>query len=200
MCFVDSIHVRLQGNDQHSRLRCRTPAYRWASGDCHRLLRRFVYALCFICTPLNRHLGQPADNAAHFVDWLSSLKSNDLSKVSYAIFGCGNHDWASTYQRIPTLCDDLIAKRGGERIIPRGLGDAGSGDFFETFEKWETSLWDALHKVCMFACADSKRCSIVSACSYTERRRQTEQSLAFRSRYWKRGRVVRASSASRMLL
>ncbi|EKM50262.1 uncharacterized protein PHACADRAFT_213993 [Phanerochaete carnosa HHB-10118-sp] len=88
--------------------------------------------------------GQPADNAAHFVEWLSNLKDRELLKASYAVFGSGNHDWALTYQRIPTLCDDLLSERGGKRIIPRGEGDAGSGEFFEAFEKWETALWEAL--------------------------------------------------------
>ena len=91
--------------------------------------------------------GQPADNAAHFVEWLSSLSGSELSKVSFAVFGCGNHDWVSTYQRIPTLCDDLFAKLGGKRLLARGAGDAGSAEFFETFDHWEAQLWTALAQV-----------------------------------------------------
>jgi cytochrome P450/NADPH-cytochrome P450 reductase len=35
--------------------------------------------------------GQPPDNAAHFVNWLSSLKGGTkLQGVRYAVFGCGN--------------------------------------------------------------------------------------------------------------
>ena len=91
--------------------------------------------------------GQPADNAAHFVEWLSSLSGSELEKVSFAVFGCGNHDWVSTYQRIPTLCDDLLSKRGAKRLLDRGAGDAGSGDFFETFDHWEINFWSILDKV-----------------------------------------------------
>jgi cytochrome P450 / NADPH-cytochrome P450 reductase len=35
--------------------------------------------------------GQPPDNAAHFVNWLSELKgATKLQGVRYAVFGCGN--------------------------------------------------------------------------------------------------------------
>jgi cytochrome P450/NADPH-cytochrome P450 reductase len=35
--------------------------------------------------------GQPPDNAAHFVNWLSGLKGEkELQGVKYAVFGCGN--------------------------------------------------------------------------------------------------------------
>lgn len=33
--------------------------------------------------------GQPPQNAAHFVNWIESLKNNELKDVSYAIWGCG---------------------------------------------------------------------------------------------------------------
>ncbi|KAF7316595.1 Fatty acid hydroxylase [Mycena chlorophos] len=50
--------------------------------------------------------GEPADNAAHFVNWLQHTTSAALANVRFAVFGCGNTDWANTYQRIPTLVDD----------------------------------------------------------------------------------------------
>ncbi|OBZ71165.1 hypothetical protein A0H81_08482 [Grifola frondosa] len=90
--------------------------------------------------------GQPADNAAHFVEWLSNLDGSELSGVKYAVFGCGNRDWVQTYQRIPTLCDDLLAQRGGTRLLARGEGDAAVGEFFEAFDNWEDSLWEHLRK------------------------------------------------------
>ncbi|KAI0085847.1 cytochrome P450 [Irpex rosettiformis] len=88
--------------------------------------------------------GQPADNAAHFVEWISSLSANELTGVSYAVFGCGNKDWVATYQRIPTLIDDVISKRGGMRFVARGEGDAGSGEFFDAFDTWVDGLWKTL--------------------------------------------------------
>lgn len=36
--------------------------------------------------------GQPPDNAAHFFEWLSALKENELEGVNYAVFGCGHRE------------------------------------------------------------------------------------------------------------
>ena len=70
-----------------------------------------------------------------------------MKGVRYAVFGCGNHDWVATYQRIPTLIDNLAAERGAERLVERGVGDAGGSDFFDSFDKWEAGLWKVLSEV-----------------------------------------------------
>ncbi|KAJ7075592.1 fatty acid hydroxylase [Mycena belliarum] len=85
--------------------------------------------------------GEPADNAARFVDWLRSIQGTELAGVRFAVFGCGNMDWTTTYQKIPTLCDELIEARGGQRLVPRGAGDAGSGELFQSFDEWEAKFW-----------------------------------------------------------
>jgi len=90
--------------------------------------------------------GQPADNAAHFVEWLSNLSGSELSNVKYGVFGCGNHDWVATYQRIPKLIDEALAQRGAIRLVEHGEGDAGAADFFDSFDAWETNLWPVLAK------------------------------------------------------
>ncbi|KAI0655429.1 bifunctional P-450/NADPH-P450 reductase [Cubamyces menziesii] len=91
--------------------------------------------------------GQPADNAAHWVEWMSNVQEPDAFKgIKYAVFGCGNRDWVKTYQRIPTLIDETVAAHGATRLVPRGEGDAGGGDFFESFDKWMKALADALLK------------------------------------------------------
>ncbi|KAH9891895.1 bifunctional P-450/NADPH-P450 reductase [Cubamyces lactineus] len=91
--------------------------------------------------------GQPADNAAHFVEWLSSIQDPGAFKGSrYAVFGCGNRDWMKTYQRIPTLIDETLSAHGAIRLVPRGEGDAGGGDFFESFDRWMKTLSDVLLK------------------------------------------------------
>src|SRR4030095_8370019 len=70
--------------------------------------------------------GTPPDNAVQFCDWLrgGALESGALEGVSYAVFGCGNQDCASTFQAIPRLIDDKLAEYGARRITPRGEGDA----------------------------------------------------------------------------
>ncbi|KAJ4303024.1 hypothetical protein N0V90_001915 [Kalmusia sp. IMI 367209] len=90
--------------------------------------------------------GQPPDNAAQFVPWLENLKGEEVLKdVSYAIFGCGNRDWTSTFHRIPKLVDSAIEKHGGFRIAPIGLSDISAGNELTDFEIWEDEVfWPAL--------------------------------------------------------
>ncbi|OJD38577.1 cytochrome p450 [Diplodia corticola] len=89
--------------------------------------------------------GQPADNAAHFVAWMESLKGNELDGVNYTVFGCGHHDWAATFHRIPNLVNEVLEQRGAKRVAPLGTADAGQGDIFSDFEKWEDeSFWPAM--------------------------------------------------------
>lgn len=91
--------------------------------------------------------GQPPDNAALFVNWLENLKgdSKEMEKVSYAVYGCGHHDWAQTFHRIPKLVDAKLAELGGTRVAPLGVTDAAQGNMFTDFETWEDEvLWPAL--------------------------------------------------------
>ncbi|KAI0767655.1 fatty acid hydroxylase [Fomes fomentarius] len=89
--------------------------------------------------------GLPADNAAHFVEWLKNVKETDAFEgVKFAVFGCGNRDWVNTYQRVPTLIDNLFGEHGGARLVERGEGDASAVEFFEAFNAWENSVWTKL--------------------------------------------------------
>ena len=73
-----------------------------------------------------------------------------LSKVKFAVFGCGNHDWTHTYQKVPRLLDHLLEGCGAVRLLPRGEADAGSDAFFDAFDTWENDLWSTLFKVSRF--------------------------------------------------
>lgn len=93
--------------------------------------------------------GLPTDDAARFVAWLESLKlegeDKKLEGVKYAVFGCGHSDWASTFQKIPTVVDDILPVLGANRIADRGLSDVSKQDTFGDFEAWTSSkLWPAL--------------------------------------------------------
>src|SRR6185369_3850339 len=70
-------------------------------------------------------------------------ESGALEGVSYAVFGCGNQDWASTFQAIPRLIDDKLAEYGARRITPRGEGDARD-DFDGQFHTWYKPLWNTV--------------------------------------------------------
>ncbi|OSC96348.1 fatty acid hydroxylase [Trametes coccinea BRFM310] len=88
--------------------------------------------------------GEPADNAAHFVEWLQNLTGDEIAGAKYAVFGCGNRDWVRTYQKVPRLVDDLLHERGGRRLQERGAGDAQAAEFFQVFDEWEAQLWKTL--------------------------------------------------------
>jgi cytochrome P450/NADPH-cytochrome P450 reductase len=80
--------------------------------------------------------GAPPDNATQFVKWLGSdLPKDAFAKLRYAVFGCGNSDWAATYQSIPRMIDERLAAHGAKSVYGRGEGDARS-DLDGQFEAW----------------------------------------------------------------
>lgn len=92
--------------------------------------------------------GQPPDNAAHFCNWLTSPGDHSgFEGLNYAVFGCGHSDWSATFQRIPTLIDDMFEKKQAKRITPRGFADAAKGDIFNDFDQWtDQTFWPAMAK------------------------------------------------------
>ncbi len=97
--------------------------------------------------------GMPPDNAAAFCDWVRQDKAS-AAGVRFAVFGCGNRDWASTYQAVPSLIDAHLETAGATRVYPRGEGDA-RGDFDGQFQAWYDGLWDALGAACGVSAADA---------------------------------------------
>lgn len=87
--------------------------------------------------------GQPPDNARQFMAWLEALEPGALKGVRYTLFGCGNRQWARTYQQVPKRMDAALEAAGATRVKPRGETDA-SGDFFGAFDDWCKSLWGDL--------------------------------------------------------
>ncbi|GIO28964.1 MULTISPECIES: bifunctional cytochrome P450/NADPH--P450 reductase [Paenibacillus] len=87
--------------------------------------------------------GQPPSNAKAFIEWLESAENSAVQGVRYAVFGCGDHNWASTYQRIPRLIDELLTAKGAKQLLPRGESDA-SGDFEREVDDWTEHLWPDL--------------------------------------------------------
>jgi cytochrome P450/NADPH-cytochrome P450 reductase len=80
--------------------------------------------------------GAAPDNATQFVKWLGGdLPKDAFAKVRYAVFGCGNSDWAATYQSIPRTIDEQLAAHGARSVYARGEGDARS-DLDGQFESW----------------------------------------------------------------
>lgn len=91
--------------------------------------------------------GMPPDNAAKFCAWLQDpgLAPDALAGVEYTVFGCGNRDWGTTYQAVPTLVDTQLQAHGAKRIYARGEGDA-RGDFEGDYQTWYAPLWQSVAK------------------------------------------------------
>jgi cytochrome P450/NADPH-cytochrome P450 reductase len=96
-----------------------------------------------VCASYN---GAPPDNAAGFYRWLQDgMAPNALAGVHYAVFGCGNRNWASTYQAVPRFIDEKLAEFGAERLFERGEGDAQE-DLDGQFRAWRIALWQRVAK------------------------------------------------------
>jgi cytochrome P450/NADPH-cytochrome P450 reductase len=87
--------------------------------------------------------GTPPDNAATFCRWISAAPPQAARDVSYSVFGCGNTEWASTYQAVPTMLDQQLEAHGARRVHPRGEGNAAS-DFDAAYRAWHGDLWTEL--------------------------------------------------------
>ncbi|MFM1652948.1 bifunctional cytochrome P450/NADPH--P450 reductase [Brevibacillus sp. B_LB10_24] len=84
--------------------------------------------------------GKPPSNARQFVQWLEQVEPGELAGVTYAVFGCGDHNWASTYQEVPRYIDEMLAEKGATRFSLRGEADA-SGDFEKQLDAWKSQMW-----------------------------------------------------------
>ncbi|MFT7044705.1 MAG: cytochrome P450/NADPH-cytochrome P450 reductase [Candidatus Azotimanducaceae bacterium] len=96
-------------------------------------------AVLFVTASYN---GTPTDDAKKFVAWLEST-DQDLSNVRYGVFGVGNRDWSTTYQRIPRLIEERLQALGAERVVTRGEADA-RGDFFGDIDNYTETVWPEL--------------------------------------------------------
>ncbi|BFH71622.1 bifunctional cytochrome P450/NADPH--P450 reductase 1 [Paenibacillus dendritiformis] len=94
-------------------------------------------ALIIITSSYN---GKPPNNAKQFVQWLEQVEPGELRGVRYAVFGCGDHNWAATYQAVPRFIDEQLAEKGATRFSLRGEADA-SGDFEKQLEAWKSQMW-----------------------------------------------------------
>ncbi|MEM7219032.1 MAG: cytochrome P450 [Pseudomonadota bacterium] len=87
--------------------------------------------------------GTPPDNAARFVASLDAAAPGSAAGVTYAVFGCGNREWASTYQSVPRHIDERLHELGATRFTQRAEADAREG-IDGTFHDWQDALWPEL--------------------------------------------------------
>jgi cytochrome P450/NADPH-cytochrome P450 reductase len=94
-------------------------------------------AAVIVCSSYN---GLPPDNAIKFHHWVDEAAQEAFDDLSYTVFGCGNTEWATTYQAVPTELDAELDQHGAKRIHPRGAGDV-RGDFDAAYRNWHDTLW-----------------------------------------------------------
>jgi flavodoxin len=85
--------------------------------------------------------GLPPDNAEKFCAWLGKrdLPHQLLESTRFAVFGCGNKQWHTTFQRVPRMMQKRLAELGGEALLDLVEGDEG-GDMETQFLAWKTEL------------------------------------------------------------
>lgn len=127
--------------------------------------------------------GQPTNNGAKFIDWISALSPNSLTGVEFVVFGCGNRtffvllfsiiranlegtgEWRDTFQRIPNLIFALLEKHGAISIAAKGSADAAEGDVLAQFVTWQASdFWPCvanLHGVAPGTTDEALRVAVV---------------------------------------
>lgn len=89
--------------------------------------------------------GNPPDNAAVFVQWLKAVDPEKIKNVTFAVFGCGHHDWVATFQKVPKLIESELLSKGANPLTTRGESDVGGGNVFDDFDSWQDEkLWPAL--------------------------------------------------------
>ncbi|GAA4647603.1 cytochrome P450 [Pontixanthobacter gangjinensis] len=95
-------------------------------------------AVAIACSSYN---GMPPDNASKFTDWLehNDASSVTLEGVSYFVLGCGNSDWAATFQVVPRKIDARMEALGARRIAGTEELDA-RGDVDTQFHDWLDAL------------------------------------------------------------
>jgi len=94
-------------------------------------------AAILVCSSYN---GLPPDNAIKFHNWMNEAGQDAFDELSYTVFGCGNTEWATTYQAVPTELDAGLEQHGATRVHTRGAGDV-RGDFDAAYRNWHDTLW-----------------------------------------------------------
>lgn len=85
--------------------------------------------------------GLAPENAEKFCAWLakSDLSSHLLESTRFSLFGCGNKQWHTTFQRVPRMMQKRLSELGGEALLDLVEGDEGA-DMETQFLAWKTEL------------------------------------------------------------
>ncbi len=70
----------------------------------------------------------------------SETANDSWAGVAYSVFGCGNSEWAATYQAVPTLIDRNSTPTGRTGCIREARATRGS-DFDASTASGTKGLW-----------------------------------------------------------
>ena len=85
--------------------------------------------------------GAAPDNAIEFLKWIEAAEGQPLDGVKHMILGCGNTDWAATFQAVPRKIEEHLARLGSEAVIPLCEVNAKE-DIDSAFHEWLEGLWE----------------------------------------------------------
>ena len=114
------------------------------------------FTIVAVC--VSTYQGNPAPSAKQSFDWLSKLVarlengekelSSLLTNMHYFVFGCGNMNWAATYNKVGSFFDENLQKLGAKRMCPPGFHDegglVGDDDLEEAFAEFYKVMAPAL--------------------------------------------------------
>lgn len=84
--------------------------------------------------------GRPPNNALKFDAWLDTPAAADALKgVRFAIYGCGNKQWAATYMKFPRRIQECFEQFSAEPLVAMGEGDMDGGEVELSFARWDVS-------------------------------------------------------------